>query len=268
VTDPRVRRWGALAAALVGGYLMHVALDTTTDAGTSVWTFLLGLVLWVAVAAVLLRFYRPGTETFSADEVGIASEWRVARFLRVGQDAAPLYLGVRLFLAYEWLHAGWGKLNNPAWAETGTALQGFWQRAVTIPASGSPPVAYPAYRALLQFMLDHGWYTWFAKLIIAGELLVGLGLLLGGLTAIAAFFGLLLNFSFVYAGSASSNPTLILLEALIIFGWRVAGLWGLDQYLLPWLGTPWGRKAPAAPAVPAVPAEAAEAAPPVQVRPA
>ena len=262
MTDPRVRRWGALAAALVGGYLMHVALDTTTDAGTSVWTFLLGLVLWVAVAAVLLRFYRPGTETFSADEVGIASEWRVARFLRVGQDAAPLYLGVRLFLAYEWLHAGWGKLNNPAWAETGTALQGFWQRAVTIPASGSPPVAYPAYRALLQFMLDHGWYTWFAKLIIAGELLVGLGLLLGGLTAIAAFFGLLLNFSFVYAGSASSNPTLIILEALIIFGWRVAGLWGLDQYLLPWLGTPWGRKAQPAPAVPA------EEAPPVQVRPA
>ena len=245
MSDPRVRRWGALAAALVGGYLMYVALDTQTDAATAALTFLGGLALWVAVAAVLLRFYRPGRETFSADEVGIAAEWRVARFLRVGQDAAPLYLGVRLFLAYEWLHAGWGKLTNPAWAETGTALQGFWQRAVTVPASGSAPVAYPAYRALLQFMLDNEWWTWFSKLIIAGELLVGLGLLLGGLTAIAAFVGLLLNFSFIFAGSASSNPTLIILEALIIFGWRVAGLWGLDQYLLPWLGTPWGRKAPA-----------------------
>ena len=50
--------------------------------------------------------------------------------------------------------------------------------------------------------------------------------------------GLLLNFSFVYAGSVSSNPTLIILEALIIYGWRVAGLWGLDRYLLPWLRTP------------------------------
>ena len=262
MTDPRVRRWGALAAALVGGYLMHVALDTTTDAGTSVWTFLLGLVLWVAVAAVLLRFYRPGTETFSADEVGIASEWRVARFLRVGQDAAPLYLGVRLFLAYEWLHAGWGKLTNPAWAETGTALQSYWQRVVTVPASGSPPIAYPAYRALLQYMLDHEWWTWFSKLVIAGELFVGLGLLLGGLTAIAAVVGLLLNFSFLFAGSVSSNPTLILLEALIIYGWRVAGLWGLDQYLLPWLGTPWGRKAPPAPAA------QEESSPPVGMRPA
>src|SRR4029078_1325125 len=55
---------------------MPVALDTTTDAGTSVWTFLLGLVLWVAGAAVLLRFYRPGAETFSADEVGGGPEWR------------------------------------------------------------------------------------------------------------------------------------------------------------------------------------------------
>jgi thiosulfate dehydrogenase [quinone] large subunit len=241
VSDPRVRRWGALVAALVGGYLMHVALDPASGARTAVLTFLAGLALWVAVAAVLLRSYTPGAETFSADEVGVAPEWRVARFLRVGQDAAPLYLGVRLFLAYEWLHSGWGKLTNPAWSQTGAALQGFWQRAVAVPAQGSPPIAYPAYRALIQYMLDHGWYTWFAKLIIAGELLVGLGLLLGGLTAVAAVFGLLLNFSFIYAGSASSNPTLIILEALIIYGWRVAGLWGLDRVLLPFLGTPWGR---------------------------
>jgi thiosulfate dehydrogenase (quinone) large subunit len=262
VSDPRGRRWGALAAALVGGYLMHVALDTQTDAATAAGTFVLGLALWVAVAAVLLRVYRPGRETFSADEVGIAPEWRVARFLRVGQDAAPLYLGVRLFLAYEWLHAGWGKLTNPAWAETGTALQSYWQRVVAVPASGSPPIAYPAYRAIIQYMLDHGWWTWFSKVIIAGELLVGLGLLLGGLTAIAAVFGLLLNFSFVYAGSVSSNPTLIILEALIISGWRAAGLWGLDRYLLPWLRTPWGRRARPALAVPE------EATPPVQARPA
>jgi thiosulfate dehydrogenase [quinone] large subunit len=255
VSDPRVRRLGALAAALVGGYLMHVALDTTTDAGTSVWTFLAGLALWAAVTAMLLRAFVPGTEAFSADEVAVP-EWRFARFLRLAEDAAPLYLGVRLFLGYEWLHAGWGKLTNPAWAETGTALQSYWQRAVTVPATGSPPIAYPAYRAILQYMLDHGWYTWFSKVIIAGELLVGLGILLGGLTAIAACFGLLLNFSFMYAGSASSNPTLIILEALIIYGWRVAGLWGLDRVLLPFLGTPWGR------------GQRAETGPPPAVRPA
>ena len=61
------------------------------------------------------------------------------------------------------------------------------------------------------------------------------------------FGGLLLNFSFMYAGSVSSNPTLILLEALILYGWRTAGWWGLDRFLLPWLGTPWGRRVRAVP---------------------
>jgi thiosulfate dehydrogenase [quinone] large subunit len=253
VSDPRLRRIGALVAALLGGFLMSVALDPQSDAGTAAWTFLGGLVLWVALAAVLLRFYAPGTETFSADEVGVAPEWRVARFLRLGQDAAPLYLGLRLFVGVQWLRAGWGKLNNPAWAETGEALQGYWERAVTVPAQGSAPIVYPAYRAIIQYMLDNDWYTWFSKVIIAGELLVGLGLLLGGLTAIAAVFGLLLNFSFLYAGTTSSNPTLIILEALVIYGWRVAGWWGLDRFLLPSLGTPWGRGArgTAAPPAPA-----------------
>src|SRR5688500_4471476 len=91
VSDPRGRRIGAFVAALIGGYLMHLALDPQSSVGTAVWTFLGGLVLWVAVAAVLLRFYAPGTETFSAHEVAVAPEWRVARFLRLGQDAAPLY---------------------------------------------------------------------------------------------------------------------------------------------------------------------------------
>jgi thiosulfate dehydrogenase [quinone] large subunit len=56
-------------------------------------------------------------------------------------------------------------------------------------------------------------------------------LLLDGLTAIAAVIGLLLNFSFLYAASVSSNPTVNVLEALIVYGWRVAGLWvwGLDR---------------------------------------
>jgi thiosulfate dehydrogenase [quinone] large subunit len=257
VSDPRGRRLAALVAALIGGYLMSVALNPQSSAATSAWAFLGGLILWVAVAAVLLRFYAPGAESFSEDEVGAAPEWRVARFLRLGQDAAPLYLGVRLFVGYQWLNAGWGKLNNPAWAQTGEALRGYWERAVTVPAQGSAPIVYPAYRALIQYMLDNNWYTWFSKVIIAGELLVGLGLILGGLTAIAAVGGLLLNFSFLYAGTVSSNPTLIILEALIIYGWRVAGWWGLDRFLLPALGTPWGRgqRGTAVPPAPARPAE-------------
>jgi len=70
---------------------------------------------------------------------------------------------------------------------------------------------------------------------------VGLGLLFGCLTGIAAFFGALMNMSFLLAGSASSNPVLFTLAIGLMLGWRVAGYYGIDRYLLPALGTPWQR---------------------------
>jgi thiosulfate dehydrogenase (quinone) large subunit len=50
-----------------------------------------------------------------------------------------------------------------------------------------------------------------------------------------------MNFSFLFAGSSSSNSMLIMLEVVLLLGWRVAGWWGIDHVLLPWLGTPWSR---------------------------
>lgn len=225
-----------LVAALVGAYLLYLAAHPQSPAQTAFPALLAGVALFVAVLVVLRPFYRPGQDAASADEVAPAREWKVARFLRRATDAAPFYLGIRLFLGYEWLGSAWGKLGNPAWVQTGDALRGYWERASAVPAQGQPPITYPAYRAFIQFMLDNDWYTWFATLVAVGELLIGLGLLLGGLTAVAAAFGLLMNFSFVYAGSASTNPTLIILEAVIIYGWLVAGWWGLDRFLLPRLG--------------------------------
>ncbi len=236
LNDARIRRTGALIAALVGAYLLYLAAHPESSARTAFLSFLAGIALFVAVLAVLQAFYRPGPDTASADEIAGAPEWKVARFLRRATDAAPFYLGIRLFLGYEWINAAREKLDSPAWMDTGAALQAYWQRAVQVPAQGRPPISYPAYRSFIQFMLDNEWYTWFAKLVAIGELLIGIGLLVGGLTAIAAVFGMLMNFSFVYAGSASTNPTLIILGAVIIYGWRVAGWWGLDRFLLPLLG--------------------------------
>lgn len=239
-TDARTRRIAALAAALVGGYLLVVAADPDTGAGPAFFGLIVGTILLLATLFWLQRAYQPGIDEVSADEIGGAGEWTVARFLRRARDAAPVYLGVRLFLAYQWIHSGWGKLRDDAWMDGGAALQAFWQRAVAVPEQGRPPITYPAYRSLIQYMLDQEWYSWLAKVIAVGELLIGIGLLVGGLTAIAALFGLLLNFSFIYAGTTSSNPTMVLLGALIIYGWRTAGWWGLDRVLLPLLGTPWG----------------------------
>ncbi|WP_298816389.1 DoxX family membrane protein [Chloroflexus sp.] len=161
---------------------------------------------------------------------------------------AWLFLIIRLFLGYSWLTSGWGKLNNPAWMESGAAILGFWKNAVTIPETGRPPIAYDWYRSFIQFLIDTESHTWFAKLIVYGEILVGIGLVVGGLVGFAAFFGALMNFNFMLAGTASTNPVMFTLAIILMLGWKVAGYYGLDYYLLPLLGTPWGRNKPARPA--------------------
>ena len=88
-------------------------------------------------------------------------------------------------------------------------------------------------------MLDHEWYTWFAKVVAVGEFMIGLGLIAGALVGIAAFSGTLLNVSFMLAGTTSSNPVLFALTVFLVLAWKVAGYWGLDRYLIPLLGSPW-----------------------------
>jgi thiosulfate dehydrogenase [quinone] large subunit len=79
----------------------------------------------------------------------------------------------------------------------------------------------------------------FAYIITFGEILVGLGLLVGALTGIAAFFGLVMNLNYLLAGTVSTNPILGVVAILLILAWRIAGYYGVDRYLLPLLGTPW-----------------------------
>ncbi len=156
--------------------------------------------------------------------------------------AGLLFLPLRVWLGYQWLTAGLHKLETPAWIQTGTALQGFWTKAVTIPATGSAPIAFGWYRSFLQFLLSSGSYTWFAKLISIGELLVGVALILGIFTGIAAFFGGFMNWNFMMAGSASVNPLYLAISILLIVGWKVAGYFGIDYFLVPWTGSFYSQK--------------------------
>ena len=153
---------------------------------------------------------------------------------------AVLWLPIRFFVAQEWLSAGEHKIRGDGWMDGGTALKGYWTNAVAVnPETGKGPITYDWFRDFINYMLNHEWYTWFAKLVAVGEFLVGLGLLLGALVGIAAFFGTVLNFNFMMAGTVSSNPVLFGLTVFIILGWKVAGFLGLDRWLLPILGTPW-----------------------------
>jgi uncharacterized membrane protein YphA (DoxX/SURF4 family) len=87
--------------------------------------------------------------------------------------------------------------------------------------------------------LGGGTYAWFAKMVVFGELFVGIALLLGLFTGAAAFFAGFMNWNYMMVGSASTNPVLILLAILLLLAWKTAGWWGLDRWVFPLVGTPW-----------------------------
>ena len=124
----------------------------------------------------------------------------------------------------------------------GSSLLGYWNHAVAIPDTGSPAIAFTWYRDFLTLLINNGAQTWFAYVIVFGEIAVGLGLVFGVLTGVAAFGGSLMNMSFLLAGSASTNPVLFTFGIGLILAWRVAGYYGIDRYLLPMIGVPWRAK--------------------------
>jgi len=153
-----------------------------------------------------------------------------------------LWLVVRIWVGWEWIDASLHKISNPAWVQTGEAVKGFWVNAVAIPEVGRPAISFDWYRSFLQFMIDSNAHTYMGPLIAYGELLIGIGLIVGAFTGIAAFFGALLNWNFMMAGSASSNPMLFILAVGLIMAWKIAGYIGADFFLLRFLGTPWQAK--------------------------
>jgi thiosulfate dehydrogenase [quinone] large subunit len=209
----------------------------------------LAVVFWILSIIVVFALFqdRKAPEAQTVEIEGPAA----TRYLFNNTRAGLLWLPVRLFIGAQWLEAGLHKAQGAGWLDGGTALQGFWNAIVAVPASGKPAISYEWYRGFIQFLLDNHAYTWFSYLIVFGEIAVGLGLVLGILTGFAAFFGALMNMSFLLAGSASVNPVLFTFAVGLMLAWRVAGYYGLDRYLLPAIGVPWHRTAGAPAAAPA-----------------
>jgi thiosulfate dehydrogenase (quinone) large subunit len=155
--------------------------------------------------------------------------------------SVPFWTVVRLYLGYLWLTAGWGKITNPAWVgpEAGGAVKGFLNNALTLTTGDHPSV--------------QGWYAWLIErvfipnaavmsyLVAYGEVLIGLALILGLLTGFSAFMGGFLNAAFLFAGTVSTNPLMFVLATWLVLAWRVSGYWGLDYWVLPFLGAPRGN---------------------------
>jgi thiosulfate dehydrogenase [quinone] large subunit len=165
----------------------------------------------------------------------------IARFLFQSTGVmAWIWLVVRVYVAYDFLTAGWHKLTTPAWVNgSGAGILGFWTGALGSTPAGAPVITFDWYRMFIQFLVDTNSAGWFSYIIVFGELAVGLGLLLGAFTGLAATGGLLMNMAFMLAGTTSTNPILAIMGVLLILAWKNAGYIGLDRWLLPLLGTPW-----------------------------
>lgn len=167
------------------------------------------------------------------------SDSPIARFLFGDTRLAWIWLILRLYEGYEWTSHGWAKLNNPAWMgnNAGAALSGYVNGALTKTGGDHPEV--------------QSWYAWFLQHIVLpnaaiwgsaisiGEFLVGLALILGIFTGIAAFFGSFMNVNYLLSGTISSNPILFVIATWLVLAWKTAGWIGLDRWVIPALGTPW-----------------------------
>lgn len=159
---------------------------------------------------------------------------------------AWVWLIVRLYVGWEWLSEGINKVTTPAWggSKAGTILTG-WIGGALQKTHGAHPDVQGWYGAFLaNIVLPHA--AFWSILVSYGELFVGIGLILGMFTGIAAFFGTTMNASFLLGGTVSTNPILFALASLLVLAWKTAGWWGIDRWLLSRLGTPW-QTAPAHP---------------------
>jgi thiosulfate dehydrogenase [quinone] large subunit len=149
----------------------------------------------------------------------------IMNWLRGSKYAAVILTVLRLYVGYKFLEAGWHKIT----ADKAFDAIGFLTKSIANPVmeSGTENSLYPNFVALPNVKLFNVIVPW-------GELFIGLGLILGALTTTAVFFGMMMNFTFMLAGTVSSNPWLILLSIFIIAAGANAGKFGADYYVLPY----------------------------------
>jgi thiosulfate dehydrogenase [quinone] large subunit len=217
--------------------LVHIILGIAGFTGDDFWGYAL-LILFVL--ALILAFVQYTQERPALQKLGTTERFpepSISRFFLGSEGSSPLWFVVRMYVGAEWFLAGWEKVISPAWGMSGKAVAGFVAGALAKTTGAHPAV--------------QGWYAWFLQNIVTpnagffsflvtwGEVAVGLGLLLGVLTGIAAGFGVLMNMNYLLAGTVSINPVLGILGLFLCLAWRVCGWIGIDSLLLPALGLPW-----------------------------
>jgi thiosulfate dehydrogenase [quinone] large subunit len=235
-------RWVSLGIAVLAAVwtLFHIVWTLSSHTADDYWGIALVILFILALALAFARFFQE--RALMPDKVEHAAEEpfpepAISRFFLASTGASAMWFVVRMNVGAEWLTAGWEKVSSPAWGASGKALSGFVVAAMAKSSGPNPAV--------------QGWYAWFLQhvvlpnaglfsfLVTWGELAVGIGILIGALTGIAAGFGVLMNFNYLLSGTVSVNPVIGMFGLFLCISWRVCGWLGLDRVLLPALGLPW-----------------------------
>lgn len=144
-----------------------------------------------------------------------------------------IWLVLRLFVGYEFLTSGWEKVASGKWIG-GNAIDGFLQGALKKASTGAIPEVQGWYVGLINdVFLPNA--ALFSTLVALGEVLVGLALIFGVLTRFAAFWGVVMNFAFLAAGTSSANPQMMVIQVAALFAGAGVTYYGIDRFLMPYL---------------------------------
>lgn len=147
-------------------------------------------------------------------------------WLRSSKIAMPILTVLRVYLGVQWFTSGFHKIFGDTPFDAGGFIGNIVKNPVVGPEGNQ---LYPAYTWVMEtFAVGNSQF--FSFLVMWGELLIGLGLIVGLFTSTAAFFGIVMNFLFLFGGTVSVNPLYLILGLLVLVGGRNSGTIGLDFY--------------------------------------
>lgn len=147
----------------------------------------------------------------------LGPQWDELRFGQLGWRLLPL----RGFLGITFVYAGLQKLASPNYFHAGSPTSFVSQSRSLLSTSPIAPLLRMALHAP----------TLFALLIALGELAVGLGILVGLWTRVAAVGGIVLSLTFFLTVSWSTTPYFYGSDIVFVFAWTVFALCGAGGVL-------------------------------------
>ena len=167
---------------------------------------------------------------------------RPLQWLARSKAMAVVWTAMRVWLGVMWIQAGdaklWGAENSAFLHHGGAGVAGFAAHGVA---------AYSWWASFLHgFVVPNA--GWIGVLIAVAEFAIGIALVAGFLTPVAALGSLALLFTYVMSGTASVCAFYALFSIVILATWRTSSWLGVDGLVVGYLQRRRLRRLPAPPA--------------------